>query len=334
MSLLLSLALSANAAGLPDADRVAARYPYTLTVSGEGSKLRILDDSSREIPTVDALVLVGEGSAAQTYLAAQRARKIGAIACWAGAGVVAIGITAFEETSDNTDLASTALLLAVPAVVGTGFAVKFINPRKHLGAWVDEEQVTDFVAAHNAALHDVARSPEVAARRAAIYQDRQILVDFDGRVVDADRRPIKMKELATLLDDHAGLDVYQHARRTDKLIWLTTTGVGAATTAVGAGLVLVGIVDLAFNGDSDILDAGALVTVVGLGGVGAGVAGTVISKARHDDPTFWYDESSLRARLEAYDRDLRRDLGVPGGGAHLEVHPLVGPGVVGLTGTF
>jgi hypothetical protein len=39
--------------------------------------------------------------------------------------------------------------------------------------------------------------------------------------------------------------------------------------------------------------------------------------------------------LDDYEADLRRDLGLPTPGAwRLQVQPLVGPGVVGLAGTF
>jgi hypothetical protein len=227
---------------------------------------------------------------------------------------------------------ATSLLL--PASVGAGFAVRFVNPKRHAGAWTDAETLAAAVQAHNDTRGDEVSTEVLVEQRQAVYAERQLFLDFDGRVVDADRHAVPMKTLALQFGDQDTLDAYTRRRTIDKSIWITTTAAGGGLALVGGFGVLIGGLIVLTGGDPDVFQASGLVLLAGLGGVGTGVGGLFVSRAIHNDPSYWYDEPTLRSRLDRYDEDLRRELLIPSTAWRIQVQPILGPGVVGLAGTF
>ena len=332
--MLIAIALSFAVAGAAEAAPAdLPTHPYPLEIAGEGRTLRLLDPEGQVIPTPDALVLVGLPEAAETYRKAERTRERAANWIWIGSAALGVGSVLLVPSSvqDGGARLAAANLLVVPAVVGSGFLVRYVNPRARLGAWTDRETLESAVAAHAGG----AGAESAVLTRVAVYETNQLFVNFDGRVVDAARRPVRMKELVERIDDPKIAAEYRRTRRIEKRAFNTSIAVGSGLTVLGGAVGIIGFINRAFGGDGGIVAVGSGMLVLGVGGVGTGIVGAVVSTHRHEDPYHWFDEPTLRARLDAYERTLREDLALPEARRwNVDVHPLIGPGVVGVTGTF
>jgi hypothetical protein len=142
-----------------------------------------------------------------------------------------------------------------------------------------------------------------------------------------------MKALMQLLDDPKTFRAWRRQRRIDKAVWISTVCVSGAITGIGGLATIVGLADYGYDGNTSAIEAGAYPLVLGAAATGAGVTGLVLSKRHHDDPRTWYDEPSLRSAIDGYDQRLPPEAGVSPG-AWLEIHPVIGPGMIGVAGTF
>jgi hypothetical protein len=331
---LLAFALPAQAAEPIEVAAVPYRYPTALMVDGAGTHLRLLDAEGHEVPTDDALLLVGALDAADAYARERQDRKNNSTLLWITGGALATTAVLLGGISDGGDAQSlpvTVTLLAAPVAIGSGLFVRFADPKRHLGAWVSADPVEDAVAAHNREVEQ--HTPMNAEARAAAVADRRIYIDFDGRVVDADRHPVRMNALMQRIDDERTERAWRRQRHRDKATWAATIGVGGGLLGLGAGVSTIGVFMELLGADSHLPEAGAVVMGIGAGGLGVGLTGMFTSKARHDDPGFWYDEPTLREEIDGYTRDLERTYGVRAG-ARVELHPVIGPGAIGVAGTF
>jgi hypothetical protein len=317
---------TALAAG-PDCETKPA-LPYVPGLRGDGPSLRLVDYTGRTIRTDTALTLMGRPELAEEWRTQKRTRLIGAIALWSAAGtayVASAGLTAVDET------ASIATFAAVPILAATGTVVFVVNPKKQLGGWVSRDEAEDWIATLEPRVHtaaDVKKAEELFAKE-------RLYIDYDGTLVDAERNPIKMNKLMRLVDDPETYTAWKARRRTDNIIWITTTAVGGGATLAGATVTMVGLIYMFASGYTNSLVAIGLGAVgLGVAGVGIGMVGMFTAKDMHDDPTYYYDEATLRGVLDTNDADLRKRLGLPTSTGQLEIMPIVGPGVLGLAGTF
>ncbi len=320
--MLLTLLAGALAADLPTLDEVRAEYPYQLQIQGEGARLHLVGLDRRPLPTEDALVLVGRPEDAEVWKRAKETRNFASIGLWVGGGVLLAGSSFLQsQGADNTAALGVTALGA--AAVGSGFLVRFVVPKKHLGAWVDRETV---VAALDQGT-SYALSPTDAL---AVYEEQRIVLGDDGVLYDGDGRKVKMARLATLLDLGPVEEEYLRTRKMDKVVWISVTGASGGLFVVGGAATFVGFFVAIFGGPPELLIAGMGSMGVGAVGAGVGITGLMVSRAAHENPAHWYDTSGLSTLSTTRDRELRRDLGLPS----VRIQPVVSPSWVGMVGTF
>lgn len=317
----LTALFAALAADVPTLDEVRADYPYALRMEGEGTDLRLVDVRGNVVPTGDALVLVGRPEDAERWKAAKTTRNLTSIGLWVTGGLLLAGTSAI--TDDMDDSAAPGVVAALgAATVGSGFVVRFVVPKKHLGAWVDQETVATALAAT-----PMAMAPESAV---TLYERQRIELGEDGVLYDARGRKVKMATLAKLLDLGPVEEEYRTVRKTDKAVWISVTAASGGLFVGGGAASFVGFFIAVLGGPPDLLQAGLASMGLGVVGAGAGVTGLVVSRAVHENPAYWYDTGGLNSLSNQRDRDLRQQLGLP----TVRIQPVISPNWVGLAGTF
>ncbi len=135
-----------------------------------------------------------------------------------------------------------------------------------------------------------------------------------------------MAEFAERLGDFEVVRAHRNARVIDAVTWVPTTVTGGVLLAGGGFYSLVS----GFNGtaDSDLAAGG---TVMALGGIGlaTGLVGMVRSHHLHEDTSRWYDTDTMEPKVR--EQNDQPDPSRPTG---LYVTPVIGPGVIGVAGTF
>lgn len=302
--------------------------PYVPGLRGDGLQMRLVEPSGKTIRTDTALTLLGRPEDAERWRTIRRNRLIGAIGLWSATGVAYVG---GAVTAQFDPEAGILIMATMPVTAVAGVVVFTVNPKKQLGGWVDREPVEAWIATQHAPL----RTGKGLAEAKALYEKGQLFIDYDGVLVDSKRRVVHMNRLMRLVDDPDTEVRYRAIRQKDKAIWITSMAAGGAFTLVGAGASLTTLLVWTFGGDPGVapyIGIGGL--GLGLAGVGIGTVGYFNAKDLHEDPFYYYDEATLRGELDAHDAELRRQLGLPAEGARLELHPIVGPGVVGVAGRF
>ena len=168
----------------------------------------------------------------------------------------------------------------------------------------------------------------------AVVVSDTLVVDLDGRVRDGHAIPLHAQEVTRALGDDDMEATWRGIRRRDRAIWVPVIVVGAAGTGVGALGLIAGVGDFVFvdlwdgggTGRSGTeFEIGAVAAAIGGAGLGTGIVGLKVAARKHDDPLYYYDESYLRERFGSLaESDPPR----------LQAHVVVGPGWLGVSGTF
>lgn len=342
--LTLLLARLAHADELPlPADTPAVSSAVTVEGVGRGIDLR--DATGQIVRLEDALVLVGRGDQVDAVRDERLIRGATSLSCWVvgGAMMVAPALSqSFTGRSLDTT-ASVGVSLGGAALVGGGFVARFAGRRNHLGDWADEAQIVAAVRTHNALFVgppapaiEPGQPPTVLVPAPPALALR---VDEDGQLRDARNRVVDVPTLAKLFHDDELAAEYAAGRRMDKALYITAIAVGGGVVIVGVGGFLYGFGVWAFDDE----DRGASVMLASLGGgvaggllaAGGGV-GLGVSKNMRSDPRNWYDTLQLQQMVEAYNAGQTSTTApLPATQPiRFEVVPLVGPGMVGVAGTF
>lgn len=336
MHLLLAFLTTATAAELPTETELQERYPGKLSLVAERWKADLLTVDARQVPLVDALAILGREDDARKAQSARRLRNGVSWAMWGSAlGALALTTTVSDDGSAS-DATVGGLLLGGLVLAGGGTAVRLAQPRRHVGAWMDPADLREAVASHNAAVQEatVAAAAEGKAAPRATADLGPLHLDA-GRVTRADGRRVDMASFAASIDDTAALTAYWERRRASKVKWAVIGGTSGGVAAVGAGVTLVSIADyfLRTDGTAEATDTiafigvGGAATALGMVGAGVGIGGGIISRSWQKDPRYWYEDDELEQHVGGSAADVR-------GAPLLHVQPVVGPGVLGLAGTF
>lgn len=340
----LLLATVAHAEELP-LPSTAPALPYRVEVVGTGKSVNLIDPRGNRVDLEDALVLVGKADQIDAVHSERLTRTLGSVACWVVGGGMLVGST-FVATYTGESLPADTQLATMAggaALVGGGFIVRFVGRKNDLGDWVDTGTVTSAVAAHNALFvgppAPAAEPGQPPVATVPPPTEWVLRVDEDGRVRDYRNRVVNVPELAKALRDQDLAQEYASGRRMDKAIYFTTLGVGGAVVVVSMGAFVVGFFDWAFidetRGESLMLTSLGTGALGGLA-VGGGVTGLVVSKKMRSDTRNWFDSLTIQQKVDAYNAGL-------GGSATplpatqpvlFELHPIVSPTMIGLTGTF
>lgn len=329
LPLLVALAVAGE---VPTLDAVRARYPEMPGLTVAGADLTLYDPQGQPLSTIDGLVLVGLPDRAEAFADRQTKRRRAAVGLWVGGGAMALAASRMADQRGEDDLRAQATLAAGVATVGGGFAVRFLDPRDELGAWATEPEVRAGLAA---LVPPEGASPELAAQAAQVGAQR-LRVDEDGVLRDAEGRELSMRALANRLELGEVEAEYRHRRAVDRVVWFSTIGVGGGV-ALGSSFVFLFSTIFVATGDPDIeriwLRSGAGI----LGGVataGIGTTGLLVSRARHEDPSFWLDPAELKGAVEANEAVIQGTRGMPEPTGRIQVQPVIGPGTIGVAGTF
>jgi hypothetical protein len=144
-----------------------------------------------------------------------------------------------------------------------------------------------------------------------------------------------MDILTQRLGDIETHDRWQEEWEKERRPWRSLTfggigvaGIGALTFVGSAGLLYVAPVEWD-------LDFAVVTQYIGLGIGAAGTATSLIGatqtiklKRTLSNPSHRYTQEELAQKIDAYNRQLTQPT------IHLELHPYIGPGTIGLTGIF
>lgn len=341
MFVLLSAAV-AHADELP-LPNPAPPLPYRVDVAGSGRSLNLIDPRGHRVDLEDALVLVGKADQIDALHTERLTRNLGSIACWVVGGSMVVAPTVASGYVTESIPADTqlALMAGGAALVGGGFLVRFVARKNDLGDWVDTTTIASAVAAHNAQLIGPPAPEAGAAPLVTVAPPTEwvLHIEPDGRIRDYRNRVVNVPELAKALRDEGLAEEYAAGRRMDKAIYFTTLGVGGVVVVGSLGALFYGFLDYAFLD----MDRGERIMLTSLGtgtlgalAVGGGVTGLVVSKKMRSDPRNWFDAMTIEEKVNAYNAGLNSTAApLPATQPVLfEIHPVVSPTMIGLTGTF
>src|SRR4051812_29860624 len=106
--MLLAFVLAASA-GVPTLDATLRRYPTALTIAGEGDTLHLVDAHGKEIPTLQALVVVDDAYDAAIYNRRKHVRTAVAASLLGVGGLAALsGLQSLPLAGGGSDAADSA----------------------------------------------------------------------------------------------------------------------------------------------------------------------------------------------------------------------------------
>jgi hypothetical protein len=116
----------------------------TYHIEGRGDNFKLVTDRGEEIETPDVLRMMGEYELARQWQQHHNLRKLGAIGLYISP-VFAIGTYAYITNGDPSPM----IYFIPPLLVGGGLCVQLIDPKRPLGAWIEREQLENFVVSWN-----------------------------------------------------------------------------------------------------------------------------------------------------------------------------------------
>ena len=155
-----------------------------------------------------------------------------------------------------------------------------------------------------------------------------LTIEGDGRVRDRDGRSLSVSELALQLGDVDLAHAYRDTRSGDLGTWVPTMVAGGALLGGGGLYTLYTALYGYYGTQGSDLVAGVTVTALGGIGLATGIVGTVRSGRIHGDIYHWYNPAALERKVREYND------GPAPGPTGFYVTPVIGPGTVGLAGTF
>lgn len=302
---------------------------YRPEVAGEGRGLHLVDLSGQELPTDQALQMLGMTEEAAQWTQRTRVRRGVAAALYGSGGLVLVGLPLLEGTVGTGGVASLTPIIAL-SLVCSGWVVHHGRLDAHLGGWIREQPLRMRLAAQSQVSDP--SDPKLQADRLLLLAEEMYTINDRGVLVQSFEEVVDLEELLRVRPDPEVEAAYRRSRRWDKVLWIPIMALGSGASAVGLGLLAITILP-DVQETPEMVIGGLGVVSGGLGVVGIGVTGMVISGKIHNSPSHWYSAEELEEIRGEREYELRYRLQLPSR-SMLEVYPVIGPGMVGFTGVF
>lgn len=345
MLLLVALTRAFAADG---AEAVVAGHPGHVHLEGDGDAFRLVDAGGDRLSTGDALRLLGAEDSARAYHAIPHGLGYGLMGASIPFAILGSQTLRFGAAPDGLADPTTVAVVSLGSaalLLGGGAVLAFVQPKPHLGDWMDRATAQASVDRYNAAADRASAAAVDAEARARLTRAQlavenaavagRLTVAADGEVYDGAGERVTAAELAHRLQDSALATRIAEKQRESATIWPGVAVGGGVVAGIGLVASAVGCVnhwgadesgDVASEHESDTLIEGGLVTVLGgLSLVGAGVGGGVVARAWQSHPAYWLDDATLRTRVDAYDAALLLPPAEPASTAAPETAPETAP---------
>lgn len=310
--------LAAALAAAPTVDSVDHAPPYMMSVNKRGH-LVVLDSMNEELEPQEALTVAGLHEAAEAYSKERRRRKGGAMVLWIGGGALS-----FAGTADLLLDGQPAMLIGGLAVHVAGYPLLYSSPDEHLEGWVDERTLARRLDA---------RTPHEDIDKAADEDDRQgttrtispWVLNERGLVETSDGRKVGVVDLARAVGDERAEDQYVAWRRTQRQTW--------GGMMIGGGVVTVaGLAVAGLEINEETTNASLATSAVGAAMTAGGFVGLEMAN-RPAHARRWLSPEQIEQAIQRHNSGEISEA-PDAGTARWSLQPIVGPGYLGLSGTF
>lgn len=306
--------LAAALAAEPAVDSVDHAPPFMLSVDKRGHIL-VLDAQDEELDPREALLVAGLPEEAEAFSENRRQRKAGAWVLWsAGMGISLYGTERLLEWGNP------AALVAGMAVHSSGYVLLYSSPKEQLNAWVDERELARRLGELAALADDdpVDRPPLV--RKVSVWT-----INEQGLVETSDGSKVGVVDLARAAGDLHAEDRYVDWRRTQRRTWGGMMLGGGVVTV--AGLVVAGL-----EIDEQTTSASLATSALGAGMTVGGLVGLEMAN-RPAHARRWLSPEQIERAVENHNGG-GASLAPEPATTRWSLQPVVGPAYLGLSGTF
>lgn len=284
--------------------------PYAMDVDPRGHLL-VYDAHEQLLSTPEVLDLIHRPEDARRYRLSRGLRTAGAIGLWTAGGVV--GVFSVLQ-GDSNGIAAAGVL-----EVG-GVALVYAPQKNQLLYWVDEHTLYQALEAYGPRpAEDPASHPPLASSSHAWH------LDEDGHLVTADDRLVSVPEIAQALGESQTEGAYHSWLREQQLTWGVLLTGGFGVTIGGLLVNTLAEAETTRRAGMATVPVGAAMGVGGAVGLGLVMRPGVVRR--------WFTPEQIQQAISEHNA---MGLGLPPASTapSWTVQPMVGPGYVGVQGTF